>query len=173
MVQIQSEETRIKNIGVPKWEYRYKISSNFIAICIVCVLGFLNNVNAQQTKAVDCQKLYDKSLDIYIYSTADKWAEFPDGGDQGFMKFFAQNFHMPAQFQGTLKLAFVVTADGKIIDKKIVSRLTNDKFYYKKPSEYSRVDSAGVKVLDLMPDWKPATCNGKPVAVRVHIPINF
>ena len=67
-------------------------------------------------------------------------------------------------YQGTLRLSFIVDTTGNVLDKCIQD---------KRESAYTLLDKEGIKLLNEMPKWKPGMQNGKKVAVRFYIPIHI
>jgi len=58
--------------------------------------------------------------------------------------------------EGTVTLRFIVQMDGSISDIRIA-----------RSSGYQRLDAAAVRSLR-QAKFQPATCHGKPIAVRIH-----
>ena len=93
--------------------------------------------------------------------------EFP-GGEAAMMKFVAENVEYPeeaksAGVEGTIRVKFTVTAEGKIKDPLIISK---DKLG-------SGCEQAAIKVILSMPKWKPGRQNGQAVPVYFNLPIRF
>ena len=58
--------------------------------------------------------------------------------------------------EGTVTLRFIVQRDGSVSDIRIA-----------RSSGYQRLDAAAVRSLR-QAKFQPATCHGKPIAVRIH-----
>ena len=91
--------------------------------------------------------------------------EFP-GGLEAMFKFFAKNLTYPeaavkANMQGVVYVGFTITETGQITEPKILRGIG-----------YGCNEEA-IRLTKLMPPWKPGRQNGKPVAVRYHLPIRF
>lgn len=91
--------------------------------------------------------------------------EFP-GGATAFMKWLTTNLRYPsieqrAKRQGTVKVQFIVDADGSIKDIKII---TSAGRYF---------DQEVMRLMKTMPAWKPGIDKGKPAMTKVGIPIVF
>jgi TonB family protein len=62
---------------------------------------------------------------------------------------------------GKVFISFLVEKDGSVTNVKV------------QKGPCALLDSAAVKVVRTLPRWNPGTQNGKPVGVRMVIPINF
>jgi protein TonB len=91
--------------------------------------------------------------------------EFP-GGHEAMMKFIANHLRYPtpllAEFEGTLFVQFTVDKKGNVLHPHVVG-----------PPKDSLLEKEAVRVIKLMPRWKPGTENGKPVAIVWNVPIRF
>ena len=63
--------------------------------------------------------------------------------------------------EGTVLVQFTIDQEGKPQDLKIIQSL--GKYF----------DDEALKVVQSMPQWKPATVNGTPVESRISIPLSF
>ncbi len=122
-------------------------------------------------------------LDIEIPSEADDMLEeeyidpdktywvvevmptFP-GGQSALFRFLTSNLNYPPEaakkkHSGQVLCEFTINKDGSVSDIKIVSD--------NNPS----LDREALRVLNLMPKWKPGERKGKPVRVRFSLPIVF
>jgi protein TonB len=102
-----------------------------------------------------------------ITRQVDEPAEFP-GGMTAMKKFIAANLVYPesakdAGIQGKCYLNFVVGADGKISDIKIMRGVP----------DCPDCDKAAVRVVKQMPDWIPGKVAGKPVKSSYNLPVVF
>ena len=100
-----------------------------------------------------------------VYMIVDKMPEFP-GGDSGLMSFISSNLRYPAQLQregkeGRVLVQFVVDKDGNIKNTKVVKSVNFE------------MDEEALRVINLMPTWKPGTLKGEKVSVSYVLPINF
>jgi len=94
--------------------------------------------------------------------------ELPEfiGGYQAFKEFIQLNTIYPEpakdiELEGTVYVGFVVEKDGSITDVKVLRGV------------HSLLDKEAVRVVKLMPKWKPGRQNGYPVRVRYNVPISF
>lgn len=101
---------------------------------------------------------------------AVKKAEFI-GGNEEMIKFLSENVKYPedvllanekgANIHGRVYVKFVVEKDGSISDVEVVR------------SVHPSLDAEAVRVVKLMPKWKPAEYRGKPVRTKFTLPISF
>jgi protein TonB len=88
------------------------------------------------------------------------------GGDAECIKFIKANVKYPEiakenQISGTVYVSFVVNKDGNITDIKIV----------RSPDE--SLSREAIRVVKLMPPWKPGRQNNTAVRVQFNLPIKF
>jgi TonB family protein len=85
------------------------------------------------------------------------------GGQMELKKFIANNLKYPGfaqhkKIQGKVVVEFIIGKDGYIRCAKIIEKL------------YPSLDKEALRVVGLMPQWKPALSNNKPVAVKFTFP---
>ena len=90
----------------------------------------------------------------------------PEGGMQAFYQYVQKNLKYPAQarrmgIEGKVFVQFVVDKDGSITDVKAVKGIG------------AGCDEEAVRVLQGSPKWKPGKQRGRPVKVRMILPITF
>lgn len=116
---------------------------------------------------------YEGKLSLYSNSfndgdpAEDKMSEYY-GGAKAMMMFVAKNIIYPqtakeAGITGQCILKFIVLPNGKITNIEIAKGVPN----------CSECDQEAINVVKMMPKWKPATQNGKPVPMYFNLPINF
>lgn len=91
--------------------------------------------------------------------------EYP-GGMEAMMKFVAENLKYPEQMQkekveGRVLLSFVVEKDGSVTNIEDVQ------------SPHPVLTEEAIRVVKLMPKWKPGKQDGKNVRVQFNLPITF
>ena len=82
------------------------------------------------------------------------------------MKFLADNIVYPQQakdnkIEGRVFVSFVVEKDGSISNIKVLRDIGGG------------CGAEVVRVVKLMPKWKPGTQKGKPVRVQFNLPVQF
>jgi TonB family protein len=91
--------------------------------------------------------------------------EFPRG-DAELYRFLQKNIQYPQMerdnnIQGKVLLRFMVDTTGAIQDIKVIGAVSPG------------LDKEAIKVVKLMPKWRPATYKNKPVAVYYMVPVAF
>ena len=112
----------------------------------------------------------DQHITIKVFQKVDKYPEFPGGIDE--MKaFIKKNQQFPevgseVEFDGVVKLLFLLKADGSISHEtiKVEEGLDDDSF-----------NQEAIRILKLMPKWTPAYSSvvDKNVDVWVKAPVRF
>lgn len=95
----------------------------------------------------------------------EKMPEFP-GGDAELMRFLRENIKYPAyelgaNIQGKVIVRFTVTVTGEVQDAIVTKSVSPG------------LDAEALRVVALLPKFKPGTINGKPVQVFYTMPIIF
>jgi periplasmic protein TonB len=90
----------------------------------------------------------------------------PPGGMEGWNKYLRDNLKYPTQarrmgIEGTVYVAFVVNTDGSIQDVQVLRGIGGG------------CDEEAVRVVSTAPKWEPGKQRGKPVRVRMRLPIRF
>jgi len=99
------------------------------------------------------------------YTIVEQMPEFP-GGEEALRNFMAANVKYPAIAQekgieGKVFIKFVVTKTGKVTNAKVVRSID------------PLLNTEAIRVVELLPTWKPGMQNGKNVDVEYTIPVNF
>jgi len=100
-------------------------------------------------------------------SEIEEWPHFPDGAEEGMMRFLQQNIKYPSTaikmgLQGKVQVQFSVEKDGSLSNIRVVRGID--------PS----LDAEAERVVRMMPKWTPGMLNGKPAKVKaMTIPITF
>ena len=100
-----------------------------------------------------------------IFQVVEEMPEFPGGMGEA-MKFLAKNIKYPvaaqqAKIEGRVIVQFVVERDGSISDIHAMRSVSPE------------LDAEAIRVVSLMPKWKPGKQRGKAVAVKYTMPIMF
>ncbi|WPV66803.1 energy transducer TonB [Chitinophaga sp. LS1] len=101
-----------------------------------------------------------------IYYKTDVPPEFP-GGETALADFLTHNIHYPRSaqknnVQGTVFIQFVVDENGNIIHP-----------ISKSPNTDTSLQRESLRVVSIMPQWKPGLVDGKQVAVQFNLPIRY
>ena len=101
-----------------------------------------------------------------VFTVVEDMPEFP-GGEMAMRKFIAENVNYPEDAkadnaQGTAYVKFIVDKTGKVTEPSIVRGTDNES-----------LDEEAIRVVGLMPDFKPGRQRGENVAVSFVVPIKF
>lgn len=115
--------------------------------------------NPEQPTAVDME---NNPLNFRI---VEQLPEFP-GGAVEFMKWLTKNLRYPSsaqqrKVQGKVVAQFIVNTDGSISNVEILKSVD------------ASLDREAMRVLRMMPQWKPGQQDAKPCRTQVCIPIVF
>lgn len=111
---------------------------------------------------VSCPISFD-FIDRGVVWRVEKMAEFV-GGNEEMFKFLRENIKYPEDADGAhgrVIVNFVVDKDGSISDIKVVRGV------------HPSLDAEAVRVVKLMPKWKPAENRGMPVRSVYTLPLSF
>ncbi|MBA3900026.1 MAG: energy transducer TonB [Bacteroidetes bacterium] len=100
-----------------------------------------------------------------VYTIVEEMPQFP-GGEEALFKFLGSKMKYPNDakengISGVVYVKFVISADGVVRDSEIARGV------------HSLLDEEALRVVRLMPTWKPGTQRGKPVNVQYMLPIRF
>ena len=102
-----------------------------------------------------------------IFTVVEEMPDYP-GGILERTKFIQANIKYPESaakngIMGKCFLKFIIKADGSIGDITVLKGV----------SGCPECDNEAIRVIKLMPKWKPGKQNGRPVSVYYNLPINF
>ena len=105
------------------------------------------------------------AADSVVLTTVEKLPEFP-GGIVEFMKWLTANLRYPEyarknKIKGKVVVSFIVNKDGTIASPRI------------QQSADPLLDKEALRVIRLMPKWKPGTMDAKPCRTMFAIPVIF
>lgn len=100
-----------------------------------------------------------------IFTIVEEQPE-PKGGMAAFYEYVSKNLKYPAQarrmgIEGRVFVEFVIEKDGSITDVKAIKGIG------------AGCDEEAVRVIEEAPKWKPGKQRGRPVRVRMILPITF
>jgi len=116
------------------------------------------NVGTQVAKAT-------VSDDDEVYGAVDVMPEYP-GGTTAMFDFIQKNVKYPESakkkgIEGRVFVQFVVEKDGSLSSFTVLRGVSDD------------IDAEAIRVLKMMPKWKPGMKDGKPVRVQYTMPFKF
>lgn len=165
-VSITGDSNEIKKMILMGWgnqtgtfytpgEYKYEIWSNGEKL-------YSTKVKVYEKK----QGSVELGEDKIVYEAVDQMPEFSSGGMKGMAKFLSMYIKYPTAaqekgLQGCVTVQFVVEKDGSIKDAKVLKSVD------------PLLDKEALRVINLMPNWKPGKKNGVTVRVRYVVPVLF
>ena len=102
---------------------------------------------------------------LYRESEVNPKPQFP-GGEKAYKAYLQQNVKYPAEamkrkLQGAVRVGFTVKADGTISNVKLERKV------------HTLLDKEALRVVKAMPKWRPGYFEGKPVPVKMSLPVQF
>ena len=124
-----------------------------------------DNTQAVEIKYVPVEVEEEEPEEQQIFQVVEEMPEFP-GGMAECLKFISKNIKYPpiaqeSGIQGRVIIQFVVNQDGSIVDPVVMR--TVDPY----------LDKEALRVIMMMPKWKPGKQRGKPVRVKYTVPVTF
>jgi protein TonB len=132
---------------------------------ILFVVGFILipvDSFSKDSDTIRCIPYTDSISKTEYYVFVDSMPQYT-GGQDDMIEYFMTNFQYPQEIIACCRIiiGFIIDANGKMTDLKIIRSLQDD------------FDKEALRVLRLMPDWKPGECDGQPVSVRMTFPISI
>ena len=111
------------------------------------------------------EMLESRAIEGDIHQICEEMPDFP-GGMMECMKFLAKNIKYPEEavknkVEGRVIIQMVVKKDGSIANAKVVRSID------------PLLDAEALRVVNLMPKWKPGKNQGEAVRVRYTMPVMF
>ena len=111
----------------------------------------------------DYEKLQED--ENYVYSWLEHHTEFP-GGNDGLARFIKENIRMgevPAESYrfNNVKIGMIIDKDGSILYPEILN------------SNWKELNAEAMRLVNIMPKWKPGSINGVKVKNRVLLVIYY
>ena len=100
-----------------------------------------------------------------VYTLLDEKPEYP-GGMGELIKFIQQSIQYPPvalqkQTQGRVWIGSIIDTTGRMVDPEVVYSVD------------SLLDEEALRIIRMIPDWKPGKLNGKTVRVKLCFPVTF
>ena len=120
----------------------------------------------EATETVETQAVETVATDdSEVYGAVEVMPEYP-GGTTAMFDFIQKNLKYPESakdkgLEGRVFIGFVVEKDGSLSSFQVLRGVSDD------------IDAEAVRVLKMMPKWKPGMNNGKPVRVQYTMPFKF
>ena len=158
---LDKEALRVVNLS-PKWKPGMQRGQ---AVRVKYTLPVMFRLGeASDNKEADTQQ-EAKVDENGIHQVCEEMPEFP-GGMQECMKWLGKNIKYPTTaqekgIQGRVIVQFVVERDGSITEPKVVRGVDPD------------LDKEALRVISIMPNWKPGMQKGKAVRVKYTLPVAY
>lgn len=127
----------------------------------------LFSVNTLQSQGFSAKEIYhdDGGEKIYHWDDITKKPEFT-GGENKMYQYIGRHLEFPKQaikkqISGRVFLSFVIEADGRITNVKVIKSLEES------------CNKEAKRVIESFPKWRPGELNGKAVRVQFNMPIKF
>jgi protein TonB len=126
---------------------------------------WLNEIDDTKEKDILSSVEIQKMIDDIVYADPETMPQY-QGGYSELNRFIFRNIKYPPsatsqKIQGRVWCSFIVNKDGSISDIQIEKGV------------FISLDQESLRVLALMPKWIPGTVRGKPVRVKIYLPIVF
>ncbi len=107
----------------------------------------------------------EENDDDKIFTIVEQAAEYP-GGTEAMVKFLQKNMKYPAvarrmNIEGSVFVSFVIDREGVLSEIQVIKGIS------------AECDKEAIRVIGLMPPWKPGKQNGKAVRCRFVLPVKF
>jgi len=126
-------------------------------------------IDIVDAEAIDDLPFLDDPLSVEVAPEFVDYAEVmpdPEGGMSAFMAYLGKNLKYPKNgikqgIEGKVYVQFIVDETGKLTELKVIKGIGAD------------FDNESLRVLAKAPAWKPGRQAGRPVKVRMVLPIIF
>lgn len=111
------------------------------------------------------QLITEEPMEEPVYKVVEVMPEFP-GGMKALMDFIQKNIRYPEEarkngIQGRVAVSVVIDENGRVTAPVIMR------------SRYPALDEEALRIVGLMPQWKPGMQQGKAVKVEFTFPVTF
>ena len=161
----QEEQQQAPPPEVPKAEEIIEIVENDAKVEETVIQASDDTEKAVEVKYTPVEVEEEEPEEQQIFQVVEEMPEFP-GGMAECLKFIGKNIKYPtiAQengVQGRVIIQFVVNQDGSIVDPVVMRSV--DPY----------LDKEALRVIKMMPKWKPGKQRGKAVRVKYTVPVTF
>ena len=162
--QLEEPQAPTPRLNIVEKEVAHEVTERLVQQLQVA-LNAENIISPDEVNAPLLPVALDESDQVLSFREVEKLPEYP-GGMVEFMKWLTRNLKYPADakragVQGKVVVSFVINQDGTTCDHRIVK------------SHFSSMDREVLRVLKLMPNWKPGEDKGKPCRTMFVIPVVF
>ena len=159
---LDAEALRVVNQS-PKWKPG-KQKGEAVRVKYTLPIMFRLGNDSSDSKAAEAPR-EAKVDENGVHQVCEEMPEFP-GGMAECMKYLSKNINYPEDCkkkgtEGRVIVQFVVDKDGSVMDAKVVRSID------------PLLDKEALRVINLMPKWKPGKNQGEAVRIRYTIPVTF
>ncbi len=162
---LDAEALRVIN-SMPKWKPGKQKGEAVNVKYTIPVMFRLSNETSEAPESKSASAPREAKVDENgIHMVCEEMPEFP-GGMRECMNFLGKNVKYPATaqekgIQGRVIVQFVVNRDGSIVEPKVVRGVDPE------------LDAEALRLISIMPKWKPGKQKGEAVRVKYTIPVMF
>ena len=148
--------------------------ANGETVRITYLLGGVYQMEDGRIKLSSISTMPPQQYQGEVLTIADKFPQF-SGGIIALQKFIADNMQYPAEAmeyleEGLVAVSFTVQPTGEIIDIHAIGKCRHNDSC---PPTSFLLGKEATRIVSSMPNWIPGEHEGKKVAVRYVLPINF
>lgn len=108
----------------------------------------------------------EEAIETSVHQDMNSFMPLFPGGELALLSFISHNIHYPESaqesgMQGRVIVQFSVNSDGSVSDASVLK------------GSYSILNREALRVINMMPHWRPAMQDGKPIKMRYSVPVNF
>ena len=134
-----------------------------VTACLAVTFANCNNSMLLTNNDKVNEKSFTNQNETYVI--VEDMPEFP-GGEKALLTYITENVVYPEEakkknIEGTVYVNFVVNSEGKVQDVATIRGVD------------PIIDQEAIKVIEIMPEWKPGRQGGNPVNVSIQVPIKF
>jgi protein TonB len=160
------------NIALPRLQKVIKfVPPKVVKETIIEEMPTITEIKQNEVAAIAVDVVFEEPLadvveeDNEIFTVVEQQPEF-EGGYDALANFLKSNMKYPAgarkmEIEGTVHVSFLVSKTGTISEVKVLRGIMKE------------CDAEAVRVVQMMPPWKPGRQNGHPVYVRLVMPLKF
>lgn len=139
-----------------------------VLLLLFIAIQFTTNA---QTKTRACDSTFADTDGVTVHTCADKKPGFGKENDKQYYTDFIESYLIypkaarDAGTSGRVMLQVIITENGELKDAKVVNGI--------KGKGANECNAEALRVVKLLPKWKPATIDGKPVRFVMRLPVYF
>ena len=153
----------VTKVGVRAETHLNHQKAEQLRLSVACLSSFMQRTPVRDS--LEYQKSLSKetpSDSMRVFTVVEQQPEF-FGGYHALFDFLKKNIKIKGKHrtEGKVLISFIVDKEGRIGHTEVIESLSPE------------TDAEALRVINMMPRWKPGMQNGKPVSVRFILPIKF